>query len=100
MSQPEGERAQSIKIRCNQCEVPVYEDLDVNRTYRIITPSFITGGGDGFTALSDNLKNTRVGPVDVDVFVKYLETYSPIFKEVEGRIEVVGGDSVRVLNLD
>lgn len=99
LSKPEGERAQSIKVLCNTCLIPIYEDLNQDKTYKIITPSFLTGGGDGFTVISENLQNTKVGRVDIDVFKQYLSAKSPIIQKVEGRIEVIGVENVELRNL-
>ncbi|KAJ3627081.1 hypothetical protein MTP99_014488 [Tenebrio molitor] len=87
LSQPAGSRIESLKVRCNECTVPIYEDLDLDKTYRLIVPSFLKTGGDGFNVIAENLKNVKVGRVDIDVYLDYLEAKSPIFEEVEGRIQ-------------
>ncbi|XP_018574672.1 apyrase [Anoplophora glabripennis] len=100
LTQPQGERVQSVKVRCQACMVPVYEDLDENKMYRIVVPSFITTGGDGYTIISDNLQNLKVGSVDIDVFVKYLSEKSPVYQEEEGRITIYGQETIVMKNLD
>ncbi|XP_064212299.1 uncharacterized protein LOC661310 [Tribolium castaneum] len=100
LSQPIGSRIQSIKARCNECNIPIYEDLDLNKTYRLIVPVFLRNGGDGFTVIRDNLKNVKVGRVDIDVFVEYLGAKSPVFEEIDGRIEFVGDVTINCRNLD
>lgn len=84
-----GNRVSNVKVRCNECSQPIYEDLDLNRYYKIILASFLVTGGDGFTMLSDNLQNHQVGPVDRDIFVNYIKEKSPIEQIIDGRITVV-----------
>lgn len=89
LSQPEGSRVISLKVRCNACEIPIYEDLNEEQYYRIAVNSFLVTGGDGYTILTDNIQNHRVGRVDIDVLTEYIETYSPVYAETEGRISFV-----------
>lgn len=46
---PIGERVVSVHALCNKCKIPVYEPLDQFKYYRVIMPSFLADGGDGFT---------------------------------------------------
>nr|CAH7737873.1 unnamed protein product [Callosobruchus chinensis] len=85
MSRPIGNRVVSAKLRCQNCTIPVYEDLDEDKTYRIIVPSFLEKGGDGYTEFRDYLTDVQIGPLDIDVFVDYLSHRSPVFEEIEGR---------------
>lgn len=48
MSRSPGDRVVSIRVRCKECETPRYEDFNPNRKYRVIMPSFISGGSGGF----------------------------------------------------
>jgi 5'-nucleotidase len=100
LSQPAGSRIESLKVRCNECTVPIYEDLDLDKTYRLIVPSFLKTGGDGFNVIAENLKNVKVGRVDIDVYLDYLEAKSPIFEEVEGRIQFVGETEILYRNIE
>ncbi|KAJ8967995.1 hypothetical protein NQ314_002529 [Rhamnusium bicolor] len=90
LTRPEGSRVQSIKIRCQACEIPIYEDLDLSKTYRMVITSYLASGGDGYTILSDNIKNLQTGQVDIDVLVDYLAHRSPLFEEEGGRIIIHG----------
>lgn len=60
LTQPSGARVQSIKVRCSNCDVPRYSDLDENQTYNVIIPSFLSEGGDGHTTflVSITIKKT------------------------------------------
>lgn len=89
LTRPEGERVQSLKIRCQACQIPTYENLYLNKTYRIIITSYLVSGGDGYTVLTENIKNLQVGKLDTDVLVDYIDHRSPVFQEEEGRITIV-----------
>lgn len=58
---PPGNRVVSVEVRCTECSVPDYEPLDIEKTYRIVAPSFIVGGGDGYTMIADNVQNLVTG---------------------------------------
>lgn len=74
--------------------------MEDDKIYRIATCSFLVNGGDGYTMLTDNLKNLVTGPLDMDVFVDYLAHRSPVFQEEEERIIVYGSEKVSCRNMD
>ena len=49
-------------------------------------PSFLADGGDAYDDFRDKSLNRTVGPLDIDVFVKYFRQKSPIHQLVEDRI--------------
>ncbi|XP_066247958.1 apyrase isoform X2 [Euwallacea similis] len=100
VSRPVGDRVVGLKIRCQECAVPIYEELDENKMYYMAVPSFVVGGGDDFTALSDNLQNLVTGQLDIDIFKRYLKYRSPVYEEQEDRIIVLGAEEVKVTGLD
>ncbi|KAK5641698.1 hypothetical protein RI129_010245 [Pyrocoelia pectoralis] len=51
LSKPVGSRIVEAKSRCGSCNIPIYEQINPNKQYRIITREFITNGGDGHTTL-------------------------------------------------
>lgn len=59
VTKPVNQRVQSVHILCRVCDVPRYEPLDVNLIYRLIVPSFIGSGGNGFKAFGDHRFNYR-----------------------------------------
>lgn len=87
-SKPEGSRVTRLLLRCRECEVPIYEAIDEDKIYRIILPSFLADGGFGFGLFKSYLRNRQIGELDIDLFVRYIECRSPIFQEIEGRIEI------------
>lgn len=95
MSQPSMSRVVSVKARCGVCNIPVYEDVDPSANYTIITTSFLAvDGGDGHYVLTENSFN-RVNEDmnDIDTVVWYIAQYSPVYPEVQGRIQFVNSDS-------
>ncbi|KAJ8919181.1 hypothetical protein NQ315_012168 [Exocentrus adspersus] len=86
LTRPEGKRVQSVKIRCQDCSIPTYENLNVEKTYRIVITSYLVTGGDGYTILSENIKNLQIGQLHMDVLLDYINHRSPIFQEEEERI--------------
>lgn len=43
----------SIQVLCQSCDNPIYEPLNLTEVYKIILPTFIATGGDGFVVLRD-----------------------------------------------
>lgn len=57
--------------------------------YRVTVNSFLAGGGDNFTTLTEG-QNRVVGPVDLDALVDYIEALpQPFSGSIEGRIQRV-----------
>lgn len=100
MDKPQGQQIESILIRCQNCTVPTYEPIKLDKLYKIAIPSFLSSGGDRLEMLKKNLKNLVIGPVDVDTFEYYIKHRSPIFEEEDGRIVIRGSLKIRVSNED
>lgn len=58
ITKPVGERVVEVLVRCQKCEIPEYEPLELDKSYRVVTGSFLSGGGDGFTMFRDYKENT------------------------------------------
>nr|KAG5704020.1 hypothetical protein BaRGS_032109 [Batillaria attramentaria] len=54
MRRPVGQRVVSAHALCTDCLVPEFRPLDDSAIYKMVLPSFIARGGDGFTVLRDN----------------------------------------------
>ncbi|MBC8648689.1 bifunctional metallophosphatase/5'-nucleotidase [Pseudomonas sp. MTM4] len=81
-SRPEGSRV--IEMR-DATGTPI----NPAATYRVTVNSFLAGGGDNFTVLTEGT-NRVVGPVDLDALVDYIEGLpQPFGGRVAGRIERV-----------
>lgn len=88
LSKPVGQRVKQIKIRCNQCGVPSYEPLDYEKLYDVVTHTYMSKGGDGYTMLRDQkLASDGSNMLDVDVLLDYVKSYKPLLTGEEMRIE-------------
>ena len=58
---PVNQRVVSLSMLCTKCRVPKYEPLDLEETYTVVMPSYIVGGGDGFTMIKDELLKHNTG---------------------------------------
>jgi 2',3'-cyclic-nucleotide 2'-phosphodiesterase (5'-nucleotidase family) len=74
------DRIVDVKILCQECTMPRYEPLDNAKEYRVIMPSFIAEGGDGYTMFPSSASITVIGLRDIDALVEYIEKNSPISK--------------------
>ncbi|XP_067099519.1 snake venom 5'-nucleotidase-like [Osmerus mordax] len=88
LSRPSGDRVTSLSLRCTQCRVPMYEPLDLNRDYKLVMPSYIVDGGDGFSMIKEEKLKHDTGDMDISVFSKYLSEMKRVYPTVEGRIRV------------
>lgn len=86
-SKPVGQRLQTIQIKSSH--IGEFENINPNRIYSVIVPSFIANGGDGFTMIKNNNKARRVGLLDIDVIEKFIARNSPISFDVDGRITML-----------
>ncbi|XP_025097410.1 5'-nucleotidase-like isoform X2 [Pomacea canaliculata] len=92
LSQPVGQRVVSVQALCNDCLVPRYFPLEAEKVYKVILPSFVRTGGDGYTMFRDNALNTELyNRLDSEVFLDYVKKTSPIAQGIEGRIQYVVG---------
>ncbi|XP_036319649.1 apyrase-like [Rhagoletis pomonella] len=44
-NKPPGQRVVGIKVICANCKIPVYDDFDSRKIYRIVAPSYLAEGG-------------------------------------------------------
>ncbi|XP_067469649.1 snake venom 5'-nucleotidase-like [Thunnus thynnus] len=86
LSRPVNERVVSVSMLCTKCRVPKYEPLDLEETYTVVMPSYIVGGGDGFTMIKEELLKHNTGDMDITVFSKYITDMKRVYPAVEGRI--------------
>lgn len=94
INKPKFSRVVSVKVRCGQCKVPKYEDLELDKEYGVVTVNFLTNGGDGHVVLRDKGINKQILNVSsIDAIEWYLKRYSTVYPEEEERITFVKGDS-------
>jgi 5'-nucleotidase len=81
-SGPEGDRVDPASITLNG--VPI----DPAVTYRVTVNSFLAGGGDNFTVLTEGT-NLLFGGMDIDALASYFAANSPLAPGPQNRITVV-----------
>ncbi|KAK0095135.1 hypothetical protein PV326_009160 [Microctonus aethiopoides] len=86
LSQPSGSRVNSVLVRCAECRVPIFEKLEENKIYKILTTDFIGNGGDGYAMLLE-ITPTPMGVTMDQVVVDYLSRRSPVHPGIEWRIK-------------
>ena len=64
-----------------------WQNLDKDKTYRVVTVDFISKGGDGYTMFT-NLKWTEAKMLMSEVLQRYLERHSPANVKIEGRVQM------------
>ncbi|KAG5325749.1 APY Apyrase, partial [Pseudoatta argentina] len=79
----------NVKIRCQACEYPVFENLVDNQWYRMIISNFLMNDGDGFHILKNKSRNHKTGTVDINHFIKYVTKISPLLIGTERRINII-----------
>lgn len=92
MTRDAYKRVTSLFALCRVCEnnIPRYEPIEAEKYYRVVVPSFLAGGGDGFTMIASGARNSIVGPLDIDALTSYVEKNSPlIMPAATGRITLV-----------
>lgn len=117
MSKPAGSRLRSLRILCTRCRVPRYQPVEDAAVYSVVVPSYLVNGGDGYTAIGDEMVKHSSGetpgggscwspggeaswasppsPGDLDVSVvsQFIEQRGLVFPALEGRISVLGAAS-------
>ncbi|KAF1374808.1 hypothetical protein PFLUV_G00232930 [Perca fluviatilis] len=86
LSKPVNQRVVSLSMLCTECRVPKYEPLDPEKTYTVVMPSYIVGGGDNFTMIKEELLKHNTGDMDISVLSKYISDMKRVYPAVEGRI--------------
>lgn len=89
-SQPAGNKIQSLKARCGQCDVPKYEDVDEKADYTIIVPQTLAEGGLEY----EMLRSITSVPIDdslklCEIVQRYIEFYKIVQTGVEERIRIL-----------
>lgn len=91
ISRKPGDRVVKLEVLCTQCRVPSYEPLRMDKVYRVILPSFLVGGGDGFRMIKDEVIKHDSGDQDINVVSGYISKMRVVYPAVEGRIQFSAG---------
>lgn len=70
MNKSEGNRITRLEVKGGDDQ---WKLLDVERTYRVVTNSYLAGGGDGYVVMKDVLKRYDTGFVDAVAFIEYVK---------------------------
>ncbi|XP_063706239.1 apyrase-like [Culicoides brevitarsis] len=86
LNNPINQRAEKILVLEKNGNDIIYNDLDNNKLYEVMIPSFIFKGGDGFTMFKTDKLEHSIGKVDIDVFSKYFKSHKVLNPKLQGRI--------------
>ncbi|KAM7173488.1 5'-nucleotidase isoform 2-T2 [Macrochelys suwanniensis] len=95
LSRPPGSRVVSIEVLCTACRVPAYVPLQMDETYKVILPSFLQKGGDGYSMLKNKSLSHNQGDLDVEVVSSYISRMGRVFPAVEGRVKFSAGNFIQ-----
>jgi len=70
--------------------------LSLTKTYRVATNSFLTAGGDNFTAFRDGTNSKDSGLIDSDSFINWLGTHRPVTPSYAKQAVAVIGQPTRI----
>jgi len=74
MNRPEGQRITSVDVLRDGA----WRALEPERTYRVVTNSFLAGGGDGYAMLKNAPDRYDTGFVDAQAFIDFVKAESPL----------------------
>lgn len=88
-------RVKKVSVICGQCEVPIYSSLNKSEDYKILMPSFLSMGGDGFSML-EGLPAQSLKYDELEATVEYIQSRSPIHEGIEDRITIYNLEKLKV----
>lgn len=109
VSKPPGSRVRSLHILCTNCRVPRYQPVEDTEVYTVAVPEYLVSGGDGYTAIADEMikhnsgevlegrfrwdqqnlhhwSSPFAGDLDISVVSRHIRQRKLVFPAVEGRI--------------
>ncbi|XP_045916256.1 5'-nucleotidase [Micropterus dolomieu] len=93
ISKPPGRRVKSLRILCTKCRVPHYEPVEDETVYKVVLPSYMVNGGDGFSVIKDETLKHNSGDLDISVVSNYITQRKKVYPSVEGRIKIYNSAS-------
>ncbi|KAF5885871.1 5'-nucleotidase-like isoform X1, partial [Clarias magur] len=88
LNKPPGQRVVKADVLCTQCRVPRYEPLVREKVYKVVIPSYLVDGGDGYSMIKENILKHDSGDLDISVFSRYIAERQRVHPSVEGRIRL------------
>jgi len=89
MTMPPQERVKDVKIRCQDCDIPVFEDLKMDQDYCVLMTEFTADGGDGFAMIPQGTKLREPLGGDLEIMLDQISRMSPVYYDVQGRIKII-----------
>ncbi|XP_055853701.1 apyrase-like [Episyrphus balteatus] len=89
ITRPIGERVIDVKVKCQDCEFPKFEELSKEAIYRIVVADYLAKGSNGFGVIRDNAFDMEIGPNNLEALIEFIEVNNPIVAAEEGRIKVL-----------
>ena len=67
------------------------KEIDVNKTYKIVTHNYMAGGGDGYEVLKNSTDTFNTSTILSDAFIEYAKNLGTVTPKTDGRITVING---------
>ncbi|KAJ8389348.1 hypothetical protein AAFF_G00120560 [Aldrovandia affinis] len=96
VSRPPWDRVTGLRLLCTHCRVPSYQPLNLTATYRLVVPSYLVDGGDGYSMIRDEMLKHNSGDLDISVVADYISDMKRVYPAVEGRIKFASSRSIPV----
>ena len=61
LSREPNDRVVEVLVRCRDCDVPEFIPLEYDKLYRMVVPSYIANGGDGFDVIAEHRQDHHTG---------------------------------------
>ncbi|CAH0694532.1 unnamed protein product [Spodoptera exigua] len=86
MGNSPGTRLKSAVVRCWECNVPLFYEIEDNRNYKILMPASMANGEFGYSMLTA-LPKTELDYDEITCTAEFIKTRSPVYPEVAGRTQ-------------
>lgn len=93
LKKPSGSRVVSAEARCWACDIPKFSKIVDKDVYKVIMPSFVAIGGDGFSMFL-GLPTKALNYNELLCTQYYVARHSPIYPQIEGRITILTENTV------
>uniref|UniRef100_A0A8C2J1W7 5'-nucleotidase n=1 Tax=Cyprinus carpio TaxID=7962 RepID=A0A8C2J1W7_CYPCA len=84
LSKSPGNRVKSVNMLCTECRVPRYEPLNPKKVYKVVLPSYLVDGGDGYSMIKEQKLKHDSGDLDIAVVASYISERKRVHPAVEG----------------
>ncbi|XP_037874333.1 ecto-nucleotidase isoform X2 [Bombyx mori] len=91
LKKPPGSRVIIAKSRCWTCNIPSYSKVENKQIFKVLMPGFMSNGGDDYSMVK-NLPKQKLNFSELMATEYYVQRHSPIYPEIEGRIQFHEGD--------